>query len=218
LKDISWTKAGGHIGLAVIILCGLIMTSIKTVRVIQATIPEGDHLTAFFALGMLDGGLLIWLLVNRLIAKGGWKKFISGAMVFVCLAGVIAAMFLDVFMQTGKRGLTVAVNSDQLSMAIIAVYTVIALNIMTTVFMHLIPSPADQPAFFTQPQPVYNWQVMPPPPPTYSLPADQLSQAPALQQPAEINPTLIEVRESESQPGHFANEVQAPFLGTKPTV
>lgn len=209
MRNLTTAKVFGYGGLALIVLSGLIITSTRAVRVIQQTLPDSDHLMAYCALGMVGFGVVLWCLVFKLLAQGPYQRAISLGMVFICLSGDIAAMFLDSFTQTGKRGLTAAVNSDQLSAAVIAVLVVISLNLIAAVLMELVPVhgavPAPVPVY--QPQPIAPQQevkVMSNPP------------APALPRGQEINPALVEVKESESQPGHYADEVQIPFLGTKP--
>lgn len=206
MRNLTTAKVFGYGGLALIVLSGLIITSTRAVRVIQQTLPDSDHLMAYCALGMVGFGVVLWCLVFKLLAQGPYQRAISLGMVFICLSGDIAAMFLDSFTQTGKRGLTAAVNSDQLSAAVIAVLVVISLNLIAAVLMELVPVHGAVPA----PAPVYQ------PQPKAVVTIERPEPAPALPRGQEINPALVEVKESESQPGHFADEVQVPFLGTKP--
>lgn len=206
----------------------LVYTGSRTVRLVEMTLPDDAKLQGYMALAALDGGLIFWSLAHIYTSKSQlWQRAISLIMIIVSLSGVIMAMIADTWLQASHKGTVGKVSEDLATGAIWLVTVVIALNVLAVICMHLAHSeesktvsnlPPVQP-HYKWPQPQYQQQVQvmppPPPPPNYSLPAEP---AQALPRPAEFNPSLIEVKESESQPGHFAKEATSPFTGTVPTV
>lgn len=115
----------------------LVYSATRTIDFIQMTLPEDSKILAFFALAALDGGLVAWTLSYLNGSRGAWQRAISILMVIVDTLGVIALFTADTLYQTGRNGMTKAMNSEQVTGVVLMLSLVIALNIIATIAHHI---------------------------------------------------------------------------------
>jgi len=115
----------------------LVYSATRSLDFIELTLPEDRKILAYFGLAALDGGLIAWLASYMYHARGGWQRAISLIMVCVDVLGAIAMFTFDTLYNTGKAGMTDAMNPDQITNAVLALSGVIALNIIATIAYHL---------------------------------------------------------------------------------
>lgn len=125
--------------LFVTVLAGalLIYSATRSIDFIMLTLPPDRQILAWFGLAALDGGLLAWIAAYLYGSRGGWQRGISLVMIVVDLLGCIAMFTADTIYNTGKAGLTVALDANQMFSFVLALSGIIALNIAAAVVHHL---------------------------------------------------------------------------------
>jgi hypothetical protein len=115
----------------------LVYTASRSFDFIAQTLDPSRAILAYFALAALDGGLLAWLLNYMHGARGGMQRAISIIMVLVDFTGIAVFFTLDTLLDTGKAGMTVALDPASIQTAVFALSVVIAANIGAVVMHHL---------------------------------------------------------------------------------
>jgi hypothetical protein len=114
----------------------LVYSATRSLDFIELTLPDDRKILAYFGLAALDGGLIAWLL-SYLYGSRGWQRAISFLMVLVDLFGAIAMFTLDTLYNTGKAGMTSAMDANQMQTAVLLLSGVIGLNIAAAVAHHM---------------------------------------------------------------------------------
>ncbi|MCX6083070.1 MAG: hypothetical protein NTW32_26375 [Chloroflexi bacterium] len=128
------------IGALIVTILGLVLlvySATRSLDFIMMTLPADRQILAYFGLAALDGGLLSWLMAYLYGSRGGWQRGISILMVMVDTLGAVAMFTLDTLYNTGKTGMTAALNPDELQTAVLALSGIIAMNIVATIAHHL---------------------------------------------------------------------------------
>ena len=125
--------------LFVTVLGGLLLvySATRSLDFISMTLPPDRQILAYFGLAALDGGLLAWIMSYLFGSHGGWQRGISIIMIVIDLVGAVAMFTLDTLFNTGQSGMTTALTSADLQMAVLGLSGIIALNIAATVAHHL---------------------------------------------------------------------------------
>ena len=128
------------IGLVIVNLIGgvlLIFTALRTLDLIQLTLPLESQNLGYLALVAFDGGLVGWTVYHIWAARGGWQRGISLGMIGVSLVGVFIAFGTDTQYQAAARGTVASIDPDLISAAIWGMTGIIAANIAAIVTTHL---------------------------------------------------------------------------------
>lgn len=115
----------------------LIFTALRTLDLIQLTLPLESQNLGYLALVAFDGGLVGWTVYHIWAARGGWQRGISLGMIGVSLIGVLIAFGTDTQYQAAARGTVATIDPELVSVAIWGMVGIIGLNIAAVVVMHL---------------------------------------------------------------------------------
>lgn len=130
-------KKIGSLMVILLALLLLVYSASRSLDFIMLTLPEDKKIMAWFGLAALDGGLICWVLAYMHGSKGGWQRAISLLMVGVDLIGSVTMFTLDTLYNTGANGITASLSPEQMQNAVLALSSIIGLNIAATVFHHL---------------------------------------------------------------------------------
>jgi hypothetical protein len=128
------------IALVLVTLMGLALlgyTALRTLDLIQLTLPVSQQAVGYLALVAFDGGLVGWTLFYLHGAKGAWQRAIATMMIVVSLAGVLIAFATDTFYQSAARGTIATIDPAFVSTAIWGMVAVIGANVGAVVGIHL---------------------------------------------------------------------------------
>lgn len=115
----------------------LIFTALRTLDLIQLTLPLESQNLGYLALVAFDGGLVGWTVYHIWAARGGWQRGISLGMIGVSIIGVLIAFGTDTQYQAAARGTVAAIDPELVSVAIWGMVGIIGLNIAAVVVTHL---------------------------------------------------------------------------------
>lgn len=124
----------------VITVMGLVLlgyTALRTLDLIQLTLPIDQQAIAYLALVAFDGGLLGWLMFFLYGASGSWQRGIALVMIVVSLAGVLIAFGADTIYQASARGTLTELDPATISTAIWAMVLIIGANVAAVTIVHL---------------------------------------------------------------------------------
>jgi len=127
----------GKILVTVLGLALLVYSSIRSVSFIQLTLSSDKQMLAFFGLAALDGGIIVWLCAFLYGSHGGAQRGLSIIMVIVDFLGAVAMFTADTAFNTGKSGLTVAFDQNEMMGFILVLSAIIALNIGAGIAHHI---------------------------------------------------------------------------------
>ena len=116
----------------------LVYSAMRSLDFISLTLPADKQILAYFGLAALDGGLVFWLLSFLYGSSGGAQRGVSILMILVDFIGAVGMFTLDTLYNTGKAGMTQAMDANDLQSAVLALSLVIALNIAATVAHHIL--------------------------------------------------------------------------------
>ena len=128
------------IALALVTMMGLALlgyTALRTLDLIQMTLPLDQQTIGYLALVAFDGGLVGWTLFFLHGAKGSWQRGIAAMMIVVSLAGVLIAFGADTLYQSGVRGTTAELDPAIVATAIWGMVLIIGANVGAVVATHL---------------------------------------------------------------------------------
>jgi len=112
-------------------------TALRTLDLIQLTLPADQQTYGYLALVAFDGGLLGWTLFFLFGARGPWQRAIAACMIVVSLAGVLIAFGADTLYQANARGTLTRLDPAVVATAIWAMVVIIGLNIAAVTGLHL---------------------------------------------------------------------------------
>lgn len=124
------------IGALIVTLLGLallVYSATRSLNFITLTLSADKAVLAYFGLAALDGGLIAWLLAYKYGSRGGWQRGIALLMVIVDLLGAVLMFTADSIYETGKAGLTTAMSAGDIQTVVLALSTIIAINIAAVV-------------------------------------------------------------------------------------
>jgi len=130
-------KAVGSLLATALGLILLVYTGARSYDFVVMTLDPSRQVLAFFALAALDGGLVAWLLNYLYGAKGGMQRAISILLVIVDFIGAMGMATADTLLNTGKAGMTAALDASTIQSIVLALSIIIALNVGATVAHHL---------------------------------------------------------------------------------
>ncbi len=128
------------IALALVTLMGLAplgYTALRTLDLIQLTLPTDQQAIGYLALVAFDGGLVGWTLFYLHGAKGAWQRGIAAMMIVVSLAGVLIAFGADTLYQANARGTIATLDPALVTTAIWGMVLIIGANVGAVVATHL---------------------------------------------------------------------------------
>lgn len=128
------------IALALVTLMGLALlgyTALRTLDLIQLTLPSDQQAIGYLALVAFDGGLLGWTLFYLHGAQGAWQRGISAMMIVVSLAGVLIAFGADTLYQANARGTLATLDPTLVATAIWGMVLIIGANVGAVTAIHL---------------------------------------------------------------------------------
>lgn len=124
-----------------ILLLGFLMmifTSTHTVNFIQLSIPGDNQITAYAALAAFDVGMIAWLYALLFNATADTQKAVSGVMVFVSMAGMLAAYAADTFLVAGKKGVAAKLDQRTIDVVLWITVIVVSLNVGAAILYHIL--------------------------------------------------------------------------------
>jgi hypothetical protein len=128
------------IALVLVTLMGLALlgyTALRTLDLIQLTLPADQQAIGYLALVAFDGGLVGWTLFYLHGAKGAWQRGISAMMIVVSLAGVLIAFGADTLYQANARGTLASLDPALVATAIWGMVLIIGANVGAVTAVHL---------------------------------------------------------------------------------
>lgn len=128
------------IALALVTLMGLALlgyTALRTLDLVQLTLPADQQVIGYLALVAFDGGLLGWTLFFLHGARGGWQRGIAALMIVVSLIGVLLAFGADTLYQANARGTLATLDPGIVTNAIWGMVIIIGLNVGAVVAVHV---------------------------------------------------------------------------------
>lgn len=128
------------IALVLVTLMGLALlayTALRTLDLIQLTLPADQQAIGYLALVAFDGGLVGWTLFYLHGAKGAWQRGISALMIAISLAGVLIAFGADTLYQANVRGTLATLDPALLATAIWGMVLIIGANVAAVTAIHL---------------------------------------------------------------------------------
>jgi hypothetical protein len=128
------------IALTAVTLMGLALlgyTAMRTLDLIQLTLPANNQTVGYLALVAFDGGLVGWSMFYLHGAHGAWQRALAAVMTVVSLAGVLVAFAADTFYQSAARGTIGSVPAELVTAAIWFMVAVIGANVAAVVGVHL---------------------------------------------------------------------------------
>lgn len=128
------------IALVLVTLMGLALlgyTALRTLDLIQLTLPSDQQAIGYLALVAFDGGLVGWTLFYLHGAKGAWQRGISALMIVVSLAGVLIAFGADTLYQANARGTLATLDPELVATAIWGMVLIIGANVGAVTAVHL---------------------------------------------------------------------------------
>ena len=126
--------------LALVTLMGLALlgyTALRTLDLIQLTLPANQQVVGYLALVAFDGGLVGWTLFYLHGAKGAWQRGIAALMILVSLVGVLIAFGVDTFYQSAARGTIAEIDPQMVTTAIWGMVIIIGTNVAAVTAIHL---------------------------------------------------------------------------------
>jgi len=126
--------------LALVTLMGLALlgyTALRTLDLIQLTLPANQQVVGYLALVAFDGGLVGWTLFYLHGAKGAWQRGIAALMILVSLVGVLIAFGVDTFYQSAARGTIAEIDPQMVTTAIWGMVIIIGTNVAAVTGIHL---------------------------------------------------------------------------------
>lgn len=128
------------IALLLVTMMGLALlgyTAIRTLDLVQLTLPADQQAVGYLALVAFDGGLIGWTLFYLHGAKGAWQRGIAALMIAVSLAGVLLGFGADTFYQANERGTLAQLDPALVATAIWGMVLIIGANVGAVTAVHL---------------------------------------------------------------------------------
>jgi hypothetical protein len=125
------------VGMVIVVLAITIFTAYRSVHFIQETLPAQSWLLAFFALGALDLGLVLWVCLKLWHSTNTVEHAISLTMIGVDLLGMSVTFVADTVMQSGVNGLTGKLEGGWIIFAILFTSAIILSNVIAFIAYHL---------------------------------------------------------------------------------
>ena len=129
-----------YIGIVLVLVLGgalLAYSASRSLDLIMITLPADKQVLAYFGLAALDGGLIAWVLAYLYGSTGAIQRAIAMLMIIVDFSGAVVMFTMDTLYNSGRAGLVRAMDEQTITVAIIGLSAVIALNIAATVAHHL---------------------------------------------------------------------------------
>ena len=125
------------VGMVIVVLAITIFTAYRSVHFIQETLPAQSWLLAFFALGALDLGLVLWVCLKLWHATNTVEHAVSLTMIAVDLLGMSTTFLADTVMQSGANGLTGKLESGWVIFAVLFTGIIVISNVIAFIAYHL---------------------------------------------------------------------------------
>lgn len=113
----------------------LLFTASRTLDLFEKILGPDNMAVGIFGLAALDGGLIGWSEYYMHSARGSTQNAIAMLMTIVDLVGVVVAFLGDMIMQAASRGVVAEMSQNTAMAVIVALASIIGLNIAAGVFV-----------------------------------------------------------------------------------